>query len=140
MMRTASVWVKFDAGAGHAAALAKKQDCQVRALSTALEIPYPEAWEMLYRMQGERRACGFQLVEELRIGHSAFNVVQELPFPAVKGKKRMTATEFCKKHKVGRFILRMPHHVAAVKDGVLYDTFDSSHACVYTAWEVRPRG
>lgn len=31
---------------------------------------------------------------------------------------------------------RMAHHVAGVKEGVLYDTWDSSSKCVYRAWEI----
>ncbi len=130
---------KFDAGALERAPFAKDADCQVRALCTALGIPYGEAWTMLYTMQGERRACGFELVKELDDRNAALNVVRELPFPASKGKRRMTAAEFCKKYKRGRFILRMAHHVVAVKDGQFYDTFDCSHSCVYKAWEILPR-
>ena len=94
---------------------------------------------MLYTMQGERRACSFELVKELDAQHSSLGVIRELPFPAVKGKPRMTAAEFCRKYKRGRFILRMAHHVACVKDGELYDTHDCSRSCVYKAWEIRPR-
>lgn len=94
---------------------------------------------MLYTMQGERRACEFFLVKELEDRNAALNVIRELPFPAQKGKRRMTAEQFCKKHKRGHFILRMAGHVACVKDGQLYDTHDSSGSCVYKAWEVRPR-
>ncbi len=67
------------------------------------------------------------------------NVLRSLEFPARKGKPRMTGAEFCRKHPRGRFILRMANHVAAVKDGQVYDTWDSTGRCVYAAWEMRPR-
>lgn len=134
-----SVWKKFDAGKDHRSNFAKSGDCQVRALCVALGITYREAWTLLYRMQGERAACAFELVEELHVRNSVLNVVREISFPAKKGKKRMTATVFCAAYTCGRYILQMPHHVAVVKDGVLLDTWDSSRACVYRAWEIMPR-
>lgn len=119
---------------------ARRADCQVRALCTALGVTYNEAWAILYTMQGERRACAFSLVDELDdTNAAALGVIRPISFPAKKGSPRMTAEEFCKKHKRGRFILRMAHHVAAVKDGQLFDTSDTSYACVYKAWEIRPR-
>jgi hypothetical protein len=129
---------RFDAGALSRPRGGDKLDCQVRALTSARGINYDEAWDLLYKMQGERRHCGFMLVESLNAGDGRLGVIRKLDFPAVKNKKRMTATQFCKEHPRGRYILRMSHHVAAVKDGILLDTFDSSHKCVYTAWEVAP--
>lgn len=134
-----AAWVKYDAGQGLASDQATGQDCQVRALCTALDITYADAWVMLYDLQGKSRACSFQLVRELKSNHSDFNVVSSMPFPAKRGKPRMTGTMFCKKYKHGRFILRMAHHVAAVIHGRLYDTWDSTSKCVYHAWEIRPR-
>ncbi len=133
-----NVFRKWDAGEGFRSADAKNADCQVRALTTARRISYNDAWLILYAMQGERRACSFVLVYGLRDKDKRLGVIRQFDFPAVKGEKRMTGYEFCRKYTKGRFILRMAHHVAAVKDGQLYDTGDSSTACVYTAWEVEP--
>lgn len=134
-----SVFRKFDAGEGHRTPRAgKDRDCQVRALATARGIPYPNAWATLYLMQGERRACSFTLVDDLKIWHVSLGVTRALHFPSEKGTPRMTAAAFCKKHRKGNFILRMAHHVAAVKDGQLYDTWDSSRRCVYAAWKIEP--
>lgn len=127
---------KFDAGVVDRPKGAPTQDCQVRALTTARGIAYNDAWKILYEIQGELRRCAFSLVESLTAKDPRLGPVTTLPFPAVKGKARMTAEVFCKKYPRGRYILRMAHHVAAVKDGVLYDTADTSRCCVYTAWEV----
>ena len=129
---------KFDAGALHRSPRADKQDCQVRALVTALDVSYADAWQLLYVMQGERRACGFTLVDDLRIGDARLHVARELVFPSTKGRPRMTGEAFCTSHPRGNFILRMAHHVAAVKDGQVYDTWDSTKRCVYAAWEIEP--
>ena len=50
----------------------------------------------------------------------------------------MTPREFCRRYPKGSFILKLAHHVAAVEDGVLIDTWDCSDKCVYTAWQMRP--
>lgn len=129
---------KFDAGALDRPKGAPKEDCQVRALATARNIPYEDAWALLYLVQGELRRCAFALVESLTANDPRFGVKRALAFPAAKGKPRMTGAAFCMRYPRGRYILRTSHHVVAVKDGVLYDTFDSSTKCVYTAWELSP--
>lgn len=127
---------KFDAGEPHRGKDGDKGDCQVRALATARGMAYPDAWELLYRLQGERKHCGFCLVDSLRAKDARLGVKNQLSFPAVAGKPRMTGDEFCRKYPKGRFILRLAKHVVAVKDGVLYDKWDSSGKCCYNAWEV----
>jgi hypothetical protein len=105
---------------------------------TALDLDYQDAWTLLYTMQGERKRCSFGLVEDLELRDPRLHVVRALPFPAVRGKPRMTGSMFCDRYKMGHFILRMAHHVAAVVDGRLYDSWDSTRRCVYSAWEVQP--
>ena len=135
-----NVFQRFDAGALASKEPPKKRhDCQVRALCSALGVIYETAWTMLYVMQGERRACSFSLVNELQDRHPSLHVVRQLDFPAVKGKPRMTPQAFASAHPRGRFILKMAHHVACMKDGKLLDTWDSSRRCVYTAWEIDPK-
>ena len=131
-----SCFIKRDVGIGCRGT--DKQDCQVRALVTALGLDYSKAWELLYTMQGERRRCSFGLVDDLILNDARLDVVRSLAFPAARGKPRMDGVKFCELHPKGHFILRMAHHVAAVVDGKLYDSWDSSGKCVYSAWEVRP--
>lgn len=113
-----------------------KGDCQVRALCKASGLSYDKAWQLLYETQGELGECGFALVRSLNEGDSRFGVKQKLSFPAAKGKERMTGLKFCKIYPTGNYILRLAHHVVAVCDGKLYDTWDSSGKCVYNAWEM----
>lgn len=127
---------KFDAGALVRPKGVPKEDCQVRALTTARSIPYGDAWARLYLVQGELRRCAFALVESLAANDQRFGEKRTLRFPAVKGEPRMTGSESASVTGRDGTSLRMSHHVAAVKDGVLYDTFDSSGKRVYTAWEV----
>lgn len=127
---------KFDAGVVERAKDGDKGDCQVRAVSTACGISYSQAWQLLYTLQGELRHCSFTVVQSLALGDKRLGFKRQLSFPAVRGKTRMTGKEFCKRNSKGRFILQFANHVAAVKDGVIYDTWDSSSKCVYRAWEV----
>ena len=131
-----SCFIKRDVGLGHRGP-GKAVDCQVRALVTALGLEYDAAWELLYTMQGERRRCSFGLTQELALFDSRLHVIRAFAFPASRGEPRMNAVRFCKQHPKGHFILRMAHHVAAVVDGKLYDSWDSSRRCVYSVWEVR---
>ena len=135
-----SCFVKQDVGIGHRGPETRRGalgDCQVRALVTALGLDYSGAYELLYAMQGERKRCSFGLVEDLEARDSRLHVIRALPFPAVRGEPRMTGVEFCRRYSNGHFILRMAHHVAAVVDGNLYDSWDSTRRCVYSAWEVQ---
>ena len=134
---TMSNFVKYDAGIGKRSA-SESGDCQVRALSTTLGLTYEAAWSLLYTMQGEHKRCSFGLVKDLALFDPRLHVVLAHGFQAVRGKPRMNGMEFCKLHPAGNVILRMAHHVAAVVDGKLYDSWDSTRRCVYAAWEVRP--
>jgi hypothetical protein len=126
---------KFDAGAGHR--LTKDNgDCQVRALATATGRTYRESWELLYAIQGERRETGFSLIALLKENDPRLGVIRALPFPAVRGQARMNGRRFCAAHPKGNFILNMAGHDVAVEDGVIFDRWDCSEKCVYSAYEV----
>lgn len=112
-------------------------DCTVRAVSTALELPYTQAWHMLYKLQGEHQCCRFAIFEFLRRNPDRFNVVRKISCKAVRGQKRTTGRTFALAHPQGRYILRLAHHAVAVVDGVYYDSWLSDSKCVYCAWEVR---
>jgi len=127
---------RFDAGVVARGPRGDRNDCQVRALTTARGMRYQDAWALLYKIQGQRQACSFTLVECLRENDERFGVIRPIPFPAKRGMQRMNGAIFCRLFREGRFILRLAQHVVAVKDGVLFDVFDSTRACVYVAWEV----
>ncbi len=128
---------KYDAGAGQRIAeWDVAQDCTVRTVAKAMALTYNAAWELLYREQGKYRTAGYALSEYLRHDPKPFGVMRYLSFPAKRGTDRMNARSFVRLHPTGSFILRMAHHFAAVVDGTLYDTWDSSGKCVYVAWQV----
>lgn len=80
---------KYDAAALARPEGAPHVDCQVRALATARGIPYDEAWELLYLVQGELRRCAFALVESLSAGDTSLRRDHRtLSYPAVRAVGR----------------------------------------------------
>jgi hypothetical protein len=129
---------KFDAGAGFRQPKGLDEgDCQVRALSKAGGYTFPEAWDVLYTLQGTYRSMGFNI--KLYLEKGELGVVRKLSFPAKKGQPRMKASEFARRYPKGSFILHQANHVVAVEDGIVYDRFDSTARCVYEAWEIKRR-
>lgn len=53
----------------------------------------------------------------------------------VKGKKRMTVEDFCKKNRKGSYIVAVANHLTAVVDGVCYDNWNPANKCVYVYYE-----
>lgn len=152
LMSQKPIFAKIDVGEGHRSPEAEKSDCTVRALTIAAAISYENAWEMLYHHQGDRRANYFNLGALLddRFIHltllrnaaahsplpSRWMVTRALSFPAIKGRPRMTPATFVKKFPQGRFVLSLAHHVVAVREGLIIDTWDCTKRCVYSAWEI----
>ena len=60
----------------------------------------------------------------------------KLSFPAEAGQKRMTAGTFSEKYPQGKYILNMAKHWSCCVDGIIYDTWDCTEKCVYTAYRV----
>lgn len=99
-----------------------KTDCVVRALTIALNKSWDEVYWLLcnlgqaFGIWGDRmevwssclRQCGFK----------RFTIPNTCP-------DCYTFWEFVKDHPRGTYVLASEGHVAAVKDGVLYDSFDS---------------
>ena len=150
-------FARIDVGDGRRSKEAKGHDCTVRALAVAIAVSYETAWDMLYKFQAVQRTNAFDLgalldqrlldSPALRLSnasnHSAgyhWTVKQVLSFPAVKGKPRMTPAAFVKKYPAGRYVLSLAHHVVAVRDGVVIDTWDCMKRCVYKAWEIELPG
>ena len=49
----------------------------------------------------------------------------------------MNGERFCIAYPKGRYILNMAGHWSSCIDGVIYDTWDCSEKCVYTAYKMR---
>ena len=112
-------------------------DCVKRALVAATGRTYKEVSSELNRHKKITKSKHFSsksnfipyFEEELKF--------KRISFPAVKGQPRMNGASFARSHRKGTYILNMAHHVVACIDGVLYDTWDSTEKCVYSAWVVK---
>ena len=110
----------------------KVGDCQIRAISKALNITWLEAFDLVMPICREQQvmdifSCDLQKTKEAmaRIGFEYVGVSNK------KGTKRPTIDEFAKEHKEGTYIVVVAHHVVAVVDGGYYDTWDSGRCCMY---------
>lgn len=48
-----------------------------------------------------------------------------------------TVGEFASEHPTGKYAVTMKNHITAIKDGVIYDTFDPSKRIMRCAWKIK---
>lgn len=103
------------------------EDCTIRALSVAESISWDEAYDML---SNSARKLGLML-SDVR----AIEYFLDMRYYRVKVHEE-TVGEFIKNHKKGVFLITMPNHITVLKNGINYDTFDSSKRMIWNVWEV----
>lgn len=111
-------------------------DCAKRAIALASDTDYMETQRALNRYKkishsqefNERKNLYGYLEKELH--------AKKLSFPAEAGIPRMNGESFTKKFPTGRFVLNMAGHFTACINGIIYDTWDCSEKCVYSAWQI----
>lgn len=111
-------------------------DCVVRAVTIATEEDYLETRRHLNRIKKELNESSYKNRKFIH-KYAKLNNWEKISFPVVKGEPRMRAGEFASKYPEGTYILNMTGHVAAVSDGFLRDSWDSSNKMVYNAWKVK---
>ena len=114
-------------------------DCVKRAITTAAQMDYHEVQLELNR---HKRLTGAKYFNEDKNWKSYVeNVLNgtKLSFPAKRGMPRMNGERFCKAYPKGRYILNMAGHLSCCVDGIIYDTWDCSEKCCYTAYEIKPQ-
>lgn len=127
---------KTDAGRSTSRRSRQRNDCTVRALATARNMAYDEAYDTL---AAAGRKCGRGFEFGKWIADNAW--AKKLSFPAKKGEPRMNLAAFAEAHCCGTYIVKMAKHVAVVRDGVVYDDFENApDRCVYTAWQITNGG
>lgn len=107
-------------------------DCQVRALSKALNVSWVEAFDLTIPICREMQTytifggtCKVGKESLARLGFEYHGVSNK------RGTKRPTVDEFAKEHRTGSYILKVAHHVVACVDGKYYDTWDSGRCSMY---------
>ena len=106
-------------------------DCAVRAISKALNMSWDKAYDMLavfgMRM-GDMMNSDSVWGAILRIhGFMRKSIPNQCP-------DCYTAEDFCRDHPYGTYVLGFGGHVATVKDGTLFDSWDSSREIPQYYW------
>lgn len=125
-----------DGGKSDAGFKRETNDCTVRALAVACDVPYSEAYTFMAQ-NGRRKNKGsyFQQVIWRNNGEIlGRTLVDDRTIKPAKGTK----TAFLRNPQLrrGTWLVHMTHHVAVMKDGQLIDSFDSSRKVIDGAWKV----
>lgn len=107
-------------------------DCAVRAISMALDISWEEAYAKLAAngfLMGEMPSSDLVWGSVLR--QNGF-IKELLPNTC---PDCYTVKDFCRNHPKGTYAVKSDGHVAAVKDGILFDSWDSSMNVVIYVWK-----
>jgi len=111
-------------------------DCTVRAYSKVADIPYSFAYDVIANLG--RKPGGLFPFSKLTDWDESFSTL-----PVLDGEKRLThrrgtVRRFLRDHPKGSYVVRVPQHVFAVVDGVVYDGFEPTLGqFVRCAWEYK---
>ena len=106
-------------------------DCAVRAVSVALDIDWETAYSMI-------AAAGYAMGDMPSADHVWGAVLRQNGFyrEAVPNTcpDCYTAADFCEDHPQGVYVLGFGGHAATVKDGNLYDSWNSENEVPVYFW------
>lgn len=106
-------------------------DCAVRAVAKALDIDWETAYILIM-------INGFQMCDMPSSNSVWGSVLKQHGFSmqAVPDScpDCYTAEDFCKECPEGTFVLGFGNHTCCVKDGCIYDAWDSSNEIVQYVW------
>lgn len=113
-------------------------DCQIRALSKALDCSWLEAFDKAIAIcREEWVSLIFDAPVDVRKRMLDKLGFDYHPAKKVKGRHRPTIESFAKDHPKGRYICAVVHHEVAVVDGKYYDTWDCGDCAMYGYFELR---
>ena len=92
-------------------------DCVVRALAHAYEIPYAEAHAKMKALGRKDRKPTYYMRDKINEG---FKFKLHINFD---NKKKITLKTFLKKNYKGNYLIRIRGHALAINDGVLVDSY-----------------
>ena len=106
-------------------------DCAVRAVAKALDVDWETAYLMLVAngfamgdMPSSDSVWGATLRQHGFYRESVPNTCSDC----------YTAEDFCNEHPLGTYVLGFGGHTACVKDGILFDSWDSSELSPQFYW------
>lgn len=106
-------------------------DCAVRAVAVALNVDWEKAYSMI-------AANGFTMGDMPSSNGVWGSVLRQHGFIRKSIPDTCpdcyTAEDFCKEHPNGVYVLGFGSHVATVRNGTLFDSWDSSHEFPQYYW------
>ena len=107
-------------------------DCAIRAVSVALNVDWETAFELI-------ADAAFQMADMPSSDSVWGAVLRQHGFYRYAISNDCddcyTAEDFAEDHPIGVYVLAFGGHVATVKDGDLYDSWDSSHLVPQYYWQ-----
>lgn len=109
-----------------------KGDCVIRAFCLAAGISWLEAFDLLVAHARKN----YDIPNGQTNYMSLFTELgyEKVTPKVIKGRKRMNVEDFCKKHRKGRYMLKVANHMTAVVDGKVRDTWNTANKCIYHYW------
>lgn len=106
-------------------------DCAIRAISKALDVDWDSAFKIVSEMAFEM--C------DMPSSDAVWGAVLRMNGFYREGLPNFcpdcySAEKFCQDNPVGTFVLGFGGHVATIKDGTLYDAWDSSQEIPQFFW------
>ena len=112
------------------------KDCVKRAITKATGKDYMEVQRELNKCKKITGCKDFNDNKNWKYYVEEVLGAIKISFPAVSGEERMNGKKFMDDYHQGTYILRMAGHLSVCIDGNIYDTWDCSDCCVYTAYEI----
>lgn len=120
---------KISDGGFKSSGIADCNNCTVTGLANAMNIPYPIA-DQLCNQAGRKRRKGFHMEEIVTYAHRLGLRFRKLPY------KKQKLSEFCLKHKKGRYYVGSTDHAFAVVDGTPVNAYPVSNLTLLDVWKV----
>lgn len=106
-------------------------DCSVRAVAAALDIPWEEAFDLIaenaFQMGDVMSADSVWGATLRQHGYYRMAIPNDCP-------DCYTAADFARENPEGTFVLGFGGHVCTVKDGAIWDSWDSSQEIPQFVW------
>ena len=106
-------------------------DCTVRAVSLATNVPWEEAYQ---RLSYFAMAQCIMPDDVVYIDDYLENNFQKIY--VCKKNREITVGDFVSKNPYGIYLITMNGHITCAIDGVIYDTFDPSDRFVWGIYKV----
>ena len=111
-------------------------DCTLRAYCAAFDISWDEAFDIASRVAKENSSMIQYVADKVLTEEFNCHIDEKYNKKTVKGKDRITISEFATSHPYGTYILHVRQHVVAVIDGEYWDSWDSGDKKVDTVYIV----